>query len=103
MRFQFIDSIVELEPGKRVVAIRDVNPDEDYFQDHFPGFPVVPGIKPQFKHLVHPSQTPLFIPVKPRAHAVPHARIPAIYKPMQPVVQLLHAGNQQLPLGGDLG
>ena len=44
MRFRFIDSIVELEPGKRVVAIRDVHPDEDYFQDHFPGFPVVPGV-----------------------------------------------------------
>lgn len=44
MRFQFIDSIVELEPGERVVAIRDVSPDEDYFQDHFPGFPVVPGV-----------------------------------------------------------
>ena len=44
MRFQFIDSILELEAGERVVAIRDVNPDEDYFQDHFPGFPVVPGV-----------------------------------------------------------
>ena len=44
MRFRFIDSIVELEPGERVVAIRDVSPDEDYFQDHFPGFPVVPGV-----------------------------------------------------------
>ena len=44
MRFNFIDSIVELEPGERVVAIRDVNPDDDYFRDHFPGFPVVPGV-----------------------------------------------------------
>ena len=44
MRFQFIDSILELEAGERVVAIRDVNPDEDYFQDHFPGFPVMPGV-----------------------------------------------------------
>ena len=44
MRFQFIDSILELEAGERVVATRDVNPDEDYFQDHFPGFPVMPGV-----------------------------------------------------------
>ena len=44
MRFILVDRIVSLEPGLRVAATRTVPPDEDYFQDHFPGFPVVPGV-----------------------------------------------------------
>jgi 3-hydroxyacyl-[acyl-carrier-protein] dehydratase len=44
MRFLLVDSIIELEPGKRVVAEKRVGPDEDYFPDHFPGYPIVPGV-----------------------------------------------------------
>lgn len=44
MRFVLVDRIHSLEPGQRVVASRTIPPDEDYFADHFPGFPVVPGV-----------------------------------------------------------
>lgn len=44
MRFLLVDRILSLTPGKDVVATRAIPPDEDYFQDHFPGFPVVPGV-----------------------------------------------------------
>lgn len=44
MRFILIDRIVSLTPGQNIVAARHVRPDEDYFRDHFPGFPVVPGV-----------------------------------------------------------
>ena len=44
MRFVLVDRIVVLEPGVRVEAVRRIPADEDYFQDHFPGFPVVPGV-----------------------------------------------------------
>lgn len=44
MRFILIDEILELEPGRSVRAVKKVLPDEDYFRDHFPGFPVVPGV-----------------------------------------------------------
>lgn len=44
MRFILVDRIVELEPGKRIRAEKRIAPDEDYFRDHFPGFPVVPGV-----------------------------------------------------------
>jgi 3-hydroxyacyl-[acyl-carrier-protein] dehydratase len=44
VRFVLVDRIVSLEPGKSIVAERFIRPDEEYFQDHFPGFPVVPGV-----------------------------------------------------------
>lgn len=44
MRFVLVDRIVTLVPGASVLAARTIPPDEDYFADHFPGFPVVPGV-----------------------------------------------------------
>jgi 3-hydroxyacyl-[acyl-carrier-protein] dehydratase len=44
LRFILVDEILELSPGKFIKAIKKIAPDEDYFQDHFPGFPVVPGV-----------------------------------------------------------
>lgn len=44
MRFVLVDRILRLTPGAEIVATRFIPPDEDYFQDHFPGFPVVPGV-----------------------------------------------------------
>jgi 3-hydroxyacyl-[acyl-carrier-protein] dehydratase len=44
MRFVFVDRILESDPGKYIKAVKNIRPDEDYFQDHFPGFPVVPGV-----------------------------------------------------------
>ena len=39
-----IDRILEIEPGKRAVALKNVSIDEPYFQGHFPKEPVMPGI-----------------------------------------------------------
>jgi 3-hydroxyacyl-[acyl-carrier-protein] dehydratase len=44
MRFLLVDRILALVPGESIEAERTVPLDEDYFQDHFPGFPVVPGV-----------------------------------------------------------
>jgi len=44
MRFILVDEIRELEPLKRIVAMKHVSSEEDYFPDHFPGYPVVPGV-----------------------------------------------------------
>jgi 3-hydroxyacyl-[acyl-carrier-protein] dehydratase len=44
MRFLFVDRIVSLTPGQSIVATRTFPADDDYLQDHFPGFPVVPGV-----------------------------------------------------------
>ena len=42
--FLLIDEVLELEPGRRVVARKRVTPDEWYLQGHFPGRPVMPGV-----------------------------------------------------------
>jgi 3-hydroxyacyl-[acyl-carrier-protein] dehydratase len=44
VRFVLVDRIVSLVPGERIEAVREVPHDDDYFEDHFPGFPVVPGV-----------------------------------------------------------
>src|SRR5262249_28238887 len=42
--FLFLDEVVELEPGCRVVARRSVRADEWFFPGHFPGRPIMPGV-----------------------------------------------------------
>lgn len=42
--FLLIDSIEEMEIGKRVVATKYMKPDEFWFKGHFPDYPVVPGV-----------------------------------------------------------
>jgi len=44
MRFVLIDRIVSLEEGKRLVAVKNVSLSEEYLADHFPTFPVLPGV-----------------------------------------------------------
>lgn len=42
--FIFIDRVTELDPGKRVVAIKNLSINEHFFQGHFPQNPVMPGV-----------------------------------------------------------
>ena len=42
--FMLIDEVTELEPGKRVVAVKHLKEDEYWFKGHFPGHPVQPGV-----------------------------------------------------------
>lgn len=48
MRFDLVDHVLELEApvggGGRIVTIKNVSSAEEYLQDHFPGFPVLPGV-----------------------------------------------------------
>lgn len=44
MKFVLVDRISELEPGRRIVAHKSVSLAEEYLADHFPTFPVLPGV-----------------------------------------------------------
>jgi 3-hydroxyacyl-[acyl-carrier-protein] dehydratase len=44
MKFYLTDRVLELEPGKRLVALKNLTLAEEYLQDHFPSYPVSPGV-----------------------------------------------------------
>ncbi len=44
MQFTLIDRIVELEEGRQLTAVKVLSLAEEYLQDHFPRFPVMPGV-----------------------------------------------------------
>jgi 3-hydroxyacyl-[acyl-carrier-protein] dehydratase len=44
MQFQLVDQVLEVQPTRRLVAIKNLTLGEEYLADHFPTFPVLPGV-----------------------------------------------------------
>jgi 3-hydroxyacyl-[acyl-carrier-protein] dehydratase len=44
MRFILIDKVISLEPGRQIKTVKNVSLAEEYLADHFPTFPVLPGV-----------------------------------------------------------
>lgn len=44
MQFTFADRVIELEPGVKITTLKSLSLAEEYLADHFPRFPVMPGV-----------------------------------------------------------
>lgn len=44
MRFILVDEVIDMIPGESIHGVKIMEADEDVFLDHFPGFPVIPGV-----------------------------------------------------------
>jgi len=42
--FLLVDRVLELEPGRRAVGVKNVTMGDGFFRGHFPGYPVMPGV-----------------------------------------------------------
>lgn len=42
--FLLVDKVIEVEPGKKCIAIKNVTANEPFFQGHFPNYPIMPGV-----------------------------------------------------------
>lgn len=44
MKFSLVDRVIDLQPEESIKTIKNLSLAEEYLQDHFPGFPVMPGV-----------------------------------------------------------
>jgi 3-hydroxyacyl-[acyl-carrier-protein] dehydratase len=83
MKWILVDRIEQCEPGKSIVATKTLHAHEDFFADHFPGYPVVPGVL-LIEMIAHSGSRCLLLESRKQLAILGSVRSAKFYRPVQP-------------------
>ena len=92
-----VDAITEHEPGRRLVAVKNVTVNEEFFQGHFPGAPTLPGVL----MLESLSQVAAILLLQ-REDALSRVRFARYQQHPQPITHAIHDNDRAIIVEGQL-
>jgi 3-hydroxyacyl-[acyl-carrier-protein] dehydratase len=83
MRWILVDKILECDPGKTIVASKTFTRSEEFFLDHFPGHPIVPGVL-QIEMIAHAGSRCIALLNTDHLAILGAVRSAKFYRPIEP-------------------